>query len=45
MMIELLLVAIIVFCIFINNKWLDKSALFGKNSKFFRLLKEKDYDF
>jgi len=45
MMIEILLVAIIVFAVFINNKWIDKNAVFGKNSKIINLLKEKDYDF
>ena len=45
MMIEILLVAIIVFAVFINNKWIDKNAVFGKNSKLINLIKEKDYDF
>jgi hypothetical protein len=39
------LVAIIVFAVFINNKWIDKNTIFGKNSKLINLIKEKDYDF
>lgn len=45
MMIEMLLIAIIVFFVFITNNWIDKNALFGKNSKLINLIKEKDYDF
>ena len=45
MMIEILLVAIIVFSVFIHNKWIDKNAVFGKNSKLISMIKEKDYDF
>lgn len=45
MMIEILLVTIIVFFVFIYNNWIDKTILFGKNSKFINLIKEKDYDF
>ena len=45
MMLEMLLIAVIVFFIFIHNRWIDKNALFGKNSKFIKLIKEKDYDF
>jgi len=44
-MVEILLVAIIVFFVFIYNNWIDKNTLFGKNSKLIRLIKEKDYDF
>lgn len=45
MMIEMLLIAIIVFFVFINNNWINKNAVFGKNSKLINLIKEKDYDF
>ncbi len=45
MMIEMLLVAVIVFAVFIHNKWIDKNAIFGKNSKLINLIKEDDYDF
>ena len=45
MMIEMLIIAIIVFFVFIYNKWIDKNAIFGKNSKLIKLIKENDYDF
>ena len=45
MMIEMLLVAIIVFFVFIHNNWINRNTLFGKNSKLINLIKEKDYDF
>ena len=45
MMIEMLLIAVIVFYIFIVNGKINKDSLFGKNSKLINLLKEKDYDF
>ena len=41
----MLLVAIIVFFVFINNNWVKKDEVFGKNSKLINLIKEKDYDF
>ena len=45
MMIEILIVAVILIYIFVVNNWVDKNAVFGKNSKLCNLLKEKDYDF
>ncbi len=45
MMIEILLIAVILFYIFIVNGKINKDSLFGKNSKLINLLKEKDYDF
>jgi len=45
MMLEMLLVAIIVFFVFINNNWVKKDEIFGSNSKLINLIKEKDYDF
>ena len=44
MMIEMLIVAIIIVCIFIVNGKID-NKIFGTNSKLCNLLKEKDYDF
>ena len=45
MMIEILIVAVILIYIFVVNNWVDKNAVFGKNSKLCNLIKEKDYDF
>ena len=45
MLIEMLIIAIIVFFVFISNNWIDKNSIFGKNSKLINLIKEKDYDF
>ena len=45
MMIEMLIIAVIVFFVFIYNKWIDKDSIFGKNSKLIRMIKESDYDF
>ena len=45
MMIEMLLIAIIVLFVFLNNNWIRKDSLFGKNSKIINLFKENDYDF
>ena len=44
MMIEMLIVAIIIVCIFVVNGKID-NKIFGTNSKLCNLLKEKDYDF
>lgn len=44
MMIEMLIVAIIVICIFVVNGKID-NKIFCTNSKLCNLLKEKDYDF
>ena len=45
MMIEMLIIAVIVFGVVIYNRWIDKDSIFGKNSKLIRLIKESDYDF
>ena len=45
MMIEMLIIAVIVFFVFIHNRWIDKDSIFGKNSKLIRMIKESDYDF
>ena len=44
MMIEMLIVAIIIVCIFVVNGKID-NKIFSTNSKLCNLLKEKDYDF
>lgn len=44
-MIEILIVAIIVFYIFIVNNVVKVDGMFSSNSKLVGLLKEKDYDF
>lgn len=44
MMIEMLIIAIIVICIFVVNGKID-NKIFSTNSKLCNLLKEKDYDF
>lgn len=45
MYIEMLIIAVIVFYIFIVNKKINTSGMFGSNSKLTNILKEKDYDF
>lgn len=45
MLIEMLLIAIIVFYIFIVNGKIDTNGIFKDNDKLANLLKEKDYDF
>ena len=44
-MIEMLIVSVIVFYIFIVNKAIKVDDTFGTNSKLIAILKEKDYDF
>ena len=39
----LVIFVFLVFLVFINNRWIDKNAIFGKNSKLINLIKEKDY--
>ena len=45
MYIEMLIIAVVVFYIFIVNKKINTSGMFGSNSKLTNILKEKDYDF
>ena len=45
MYIEMLIIAVVVFYIFIVNKKINTSGMFGSNSKLTTILKEKDYDF
>ena len=41
----MLIIAVVVFYIFIVNKKITTSGMFGSNSKLTTILKEKDYDF
>ena len=45
MYIEMLLIAVIVFYIFIVNKKISATGMFGSDSRLTGILKEKDYDF
>ena len=45
MYVEMLLIAVIVFYIFIANKKVDTSVFFSSDSKLTKIIKEKDYDF
>ena len=45
MYIEMLIIAVIVFYIFIVNKKISTTGMFGADSKLTNILKEKDYDF
>ena len=45
MYIEMLIIAVVVFYIFIVNKKINTSGMFGSNSTLTNILKEKDYDF
>lgn len=41
----MLIIAVIVFYIFIVNKKISTTGMFGADSKLTNILKEKDYDF
>lgn len=45
MYIEMLIIAVIVFYIFIVNKKISTTGMFGADSKLTSIIKEKDYDF
>ena len=45
MYIEMPIIAVIVFYIFIVNKKISTTGMFGADSKLTNILKEKDYDF
>ena len=45
MYIEMLIIAVIVFYIFIVNNKISTTGMFGSDSKLTGILKEKDYDF
>lgn len=45
MMLEMLIIAIIVFYIFIVNNWIKTDNILKDNDRLANLLKEKDYDF
>ena len=45
MYIEILIIGIIVFFLFIYNGWISTSRFFGENKNIFSLLQEKDYEF
>ena len=45
MYIEILIVAAIIFFIFINNGTISTSKFFGENKNLFSMLQEKDYEF
>ena len=45
MYIEILIVGVIIFFIFINNGVISSSKFFGENKNLFSMLQEKDYEF
>ena len=45
MYIEILVIGVILFALFIYNGWISTSRFFGENKNLFELLQEKDYEF
>lgn len=45
MYLEILIIGVIVFFLFIYNGWISTSRFFGENKGVFELLQEKDYEF
>lgn len=45
MYIEILVIGVIIFFLFIYNGWISTSKFFGDNKGLFELLQEKDYEF